>query len=130
MSDPNPQASPEALDIPKLNPLQRNIPTPPFIVPQVDSASVEVYNELNEPRARKIQIQNRSDAVLYVTYNSDCSPTVNHDVLAAGVAVGDGLGGIGTYDVREMGIRSISVYSSNLEASVNKWQYNQMPSLI
>jgi len=124
------QHTPEAIDIPKLNPLMRNIVGPPNIVDGPDNASVEIYNELSEARCDFVEIQNRSASVCYVSYNSDCSPDLNHVVLAAGGVANDGLGGIVSPEVRRRGITRISVYSADLNISVQKYQQNQMANLI
>ena len=122
--------TPEAIDIPKLNPLLRNIVQPPVNLLAPDNASYTAYDEDLEARCEVIQIQNRSDAVLYVSFNTDCSPVLNHEILSAGSAENDGLGGVGFYDVKKRGIRKIAIYSTNMNASIEKFQYNQMAALI
>lgn len=115
--------SPEAMGIPRYNPLSPDYAKAPYIAVANAATALEVYNQLTEPRCNKIYIQNLSTTALKFTWNMVAGDNAFHGVLAACAAQDDGLGGIITLDVKERGIKSVSLYceAAAIRASVEKF---------
>lgn len=123
--------TPEAVLIPQFNPRMRNIPTPPRIFTNAGAAAVEIYNELTEPRCKKIYLQNRSTSTVEVSWNTIAATGNSHAILCGGTANNDGLGAVMELDCLERGIKSLSVISAaTLNLSVEKFQFAQNENFI
>lgn len=114
--------TPEAVTIPRENPLARNLTLPPWVAIGAAAAALEVYNESLEPKAEKIFLQNLSITPVKYAFGQACSEDSFHGILAAGVAQDDGLGGNTLLDVRARGIVSISLFcgAADIRVSVEK----------
>jgi hypothetical protein len=114
--------TPEAVAIPRENPLCRNLTLPPWVAIGGAAAALEVYNESTEPKAEKIFLQNLSITPVKYAFGQACSEGSFHGILAAGVAEDDGLGGNTLLDVKARGITSISLYCGGaaIRVSVEK----------
>ena len=123
--------TPEAIVIPKLNPLLRDLARAPYLETGAAAASKTIYDELNEGTCSKIYIQNCSTATVFISYSTPATPDRFALILAGGTAQDDGLGAYLTLDIRERGIKKLNVYSaSTLRLSIQKFARNQVAGLI
>lgn len=123
--------TPEALTIPKLNPLLRNIPQAPYLEDGAANVAKNIYNEAEETKCSVIVVQNLSTSVVVVSYNTDAANGYGHQTLSACSTQEDGLGGILEIDPNERGITRISVISAaSLRLSITKFNRNQRKGLL
>lgn len=115
--------TPEAVGIPLQNPLARDFPLPPEIVISGAAAAKTIYDETKDAKCTKIFLQNLSMTALKYAWGQDCSEDSFHGVLAASAAVDDGLGGNVMLEVRERGMKSISLWCGGaaIRCSVEKF---------
>lgn len=115
--------TPEALLIPRVNPLMRDNVVAPQNIAGAAATPITIYDETLEQPCSKIVLQNQAVGVLKVAFNTDAGAGTYHRDLAACTTAEDGLGGNCEIDVLSKGIRKISVYSdAAVSVSVEKYQ--------
>lgn len=116
--------TPEALLIPKTNPLDRLRPLPPITATGNAAIALSIYDESKEIVCDSIVLQNLSTTAVKVAWNQACSEESFHEVLAACSAQDDGLGGNTTIQVKVFGMRSVSLWCGGaaIRCLVTKFQ--------
>lgn len=115
-------------NITTFNPLQRSQCQPPQLVIANSNTSVDVYNELLDPKApkaKKIVIQNQGQDAVKFAFNTVCNAAVFHGTLIKATAADDGSGGRFTFNVAEDGIQQISIFCAATAIRVTVEQYNK-----
>lgn len=120
--------TPEALEIPRYNPLKRLNVAAPYNPVAAANTPKTIYNEATEQVCSMVVIQNQCAFPVLICFNSPAGPGTFNRILAACVASQDGLGGNMEIDVQGKGIRSISAYAVGgaLELSVERYQRDML----
>jgi hypothetical protein len=112
-----PAESPEAVSIPTMNPRKRSVPLPPQVVNFAAAGENTIYDESIETPCEVVWVHNIGANTINYCKNGVASSVIYHDVIAAGSAVGDGIGSKVEFRCREMGIRKISLYATGASAA-------------
>lgn len=119
-----PQDTPEAILIPRHNPLERFRPLPPQNIVGASGAALKIYDEALEQACEDIVLQNQSTTAVKVSWNQPCSEASFHEILAAAVATEDGTGGNTTLQVKKYGMMNVSLFcgATAINVTVSKFQ--------
>ena len=117
-------SAPEAVAIRTYNPLERKNVFVPMIVDAAAATAFEIYNEATESVCDKIYVHNLAAGPLKVAINQECTDATFHDIIAGdSIGLDQGYGAQYVFDIRQNGIKSLSLYSTGaiaLRAAVQK----------
>lgn len=90
--------TPEAVNIPRYNPLQKLSVFPPDVKDVVGGNAVAIYDLATMPKLGRLYVQNLGTEPIKYALNNDATAAVFHGIISGGIATDDGTGGFVEFD--------------------------------